>query len=400
MSSTKQTALSTKKRNGLCVQLTAYSLVLSAYCLVLVSGCAVLTEPLTRPTARHGTTAAPLLEDGYTDYAGVMHIHTTYSDGGGTFEDIARVANAQHLDYLITTDHNTLKPLRDGKQGWYGATLILVGTEISTRAGHFVALNVHEEINRNKLNAQQIIDEVNRQGGLGFIAHPYYKRRRWSDWTVHGFTGIEIYNVAHDTLDENRLRLVLWTIAVPTAPFYWSIIDRPYDSLRTWDELIAQRAPVVGVGASDAHELRLFGIKFAPYEVMFRIARTHLLIPAGTLTEQTVYDAIRQGHAYASIELLNPASGFSFLVEQAGRVMGIMGDTVPLGPGLHLQASLPQPATITLFQDGRSVMTTLAKTLDMPIPAPGVYRLEAAQRGKPWIFSNPIYVQASDKVAE
>ena len=82
--------------------------------LLLSTGCAVLS-PLKRPEAP-GLQAASehVPDDGYEDYAGVIHIHTKYSDGAGTFEDIARVANAERLNYLIVTDHNTLQPLRDG----------------------------------------------------------------------------------------------------------------------------------------------------------------------------------------------------------------------------------------------------------------------------------------------
>ena len=359
--------------------------------LVLLTGCALLTVPRNQAASR-APTASQLLEDGYEDYVGVIHIHTKYSDGGGTYEDVARVANAQKLDYLIVTDHNTLKPLRDGKQGWYGATLVLVGTEISTRSGHYLALNVHQEISR-RLPTQQIIDEVNRQGGLGFIAHPYYKKRRWTNWTVTGFTGIEAYNTAHDTLDENRLRLLLWTLMVPTEPFYRSIIDRPYDPLRKWDELIAHGGRVVGIGASDAHEIHLFGLKIAPYEVMFHLVRTHSLIPPGTLTDHAVYEALRKGHVYLSIELEEEAKGFSFMAENGHAVLGIMGDEVVLEPDLRLTILLPAEGQLTLFGDGQPLATTTGTRWQIPVKAPGTYRLEVTRHGKPWIFSNPIYVR-------
>ncbi len=362
--------------------------------LLSLSGCALFTVPHGRGSPP-GPTSPRLLEDGYEDYVGVIHIHTRYSDGAGTYEDIARIANAQALNYLIVTDHNTLRALREGKQGWYGTTLVLIGDEISTRAGHYVALNITQEINRSGRTTQSIIDEVNRQGGFGFIAHPYYKKRRWTDWGVMGFTGVEIYNVAHDTFDENRLRLVLWTLTVPTKPFYQSIIDRPYDPLRKWDELIAQRGRVVGLGASDAHEFRLFGLTFAPYEVLFRISRTHLLIPSTTLTEQGIYDALRAGHVYVSIELLNEAKGFSFMADDGQKVLGIMGDEVTLTPHLQLTASLPKPAQLTLFKDGQPIATTTADVWQMLITAPGVYRLEAVRHHMPWIFSNPIYVRSA-----
>lgn len=361
-------------------------------------GCAVFVRPPGAPSSQ----AAPAQEPArtpsgtYHDYVGVIHIHTAYSDGAGTFEDIARVANAQRLDYLIVTDHNTLQPLREGKQGWHGATLILVGTEVSTRGGHYLALNVTREIDRHKLTTQQVIDEVNRQGGLGFIAHPYFKKRRWTDWKVRGFTGIEGYNVAHDTLDENRMRLVLWTLMVPAEPFYQSLIDRPYDPLQAWDTLCAEHGRIVGIGASDAHEVRVLGMKFAPYEIMFQLIRTHVLVPSPTLSAPAVYAALRQGHAYFSLELLAEAEGFAFTAEVGSRTAGIMGDEVRLTPDLQLMTRLPAAAELTLFRNGQPIARTItAQPWRVPVHEPGAYRVEAARFGKPWIFSNPIYVGPS-----
>ena len=341
-----------------------------------------------------GAIAGVRLADGYEDHPGVIHIHTTYShDAQGRFEDAVRVANAQGLDYLIFTEHNNLQALRDGRQGWHGAVLALIGMEISTCAGHYVAMNVTQEVDREHMTAQQVIDEVNRQGGLGFIAHPYFKKGRWSDWTVTGFTGIEGYNVAHDTLDENKARLAMWTVGVPVGPFYYSILDRPYDPLMKWDELIRQHGKVVGIGSSDAHEFHLAGLKFAPYEVMFQLARTHVLTPPGRLTDQAVYEALRKGHAYFAIELFAEAEGFQFVAETDKGLVGIMGEEVPLQPTLRLTASLPAPAQLALFRDGRIVQTTTAQAWQVPVTAPGAYRLEASRHSKPWIFSNPIYVR-------
>ena len=377
------------------------SLSLVACCLSLVAGCAVLPIPFHYQPVPASHTSVPVLDDGYTDYIGVIHIHTTYShDAHGTFEDVIRVANAQRLDYVIVTEHNNLRPLQDGKQGWHGGTLALIGMELSTHDGHYLALNVTQEIDRDALTTQQVIDEVNRQGGFGFIAHPYFKQARWNDWSVTGFTGIEVYNVAHDSLDENRARLVAWTFAVPPDIFYLSLLDRPYDPLRTWDALIARRGRVVGIGSSDAHEFHLLGLKFAPYEIMFRFVRTHVLVPAPTLTKEGVYDALRRGHAYAGIELTTEAKGFTFMAEDGEQVLGVMGDEVPFQPGLKLTAALPAPADLALFRDGQLVDKTIGQVWQVPVTQPGVYRLEASRHTKPWIISNPIYVRALEPTAE
>ncbi|MBI3009563.1 MAG: hypothetical protein HYY57_01075 [Candidatus Omnitrophica bacterium] len=341
---------------------------------MLILGCSVLTHPkLHVPNAQEANAKA--IDDGFEDYAGALHIHTTYShDAHGTFQDAVRAANAQGLDYLIITEHNHLKGLQEGLQGMHGSVL------------------------REKLSAQEIIDEVARQGGLSFIAHPYFEKARWRDWSAAGFTGMEAYNVAHDTLDENKIRLALWTLTAPAEPFYYSILDRPYDPLSKWDELIRQHGRVVGIGGTDAHEFHVGGLKFAPYEVMFQMVRTHVLIP-GALTDQAVYEALRKGHAYLAIELVAPAKGFNFLALRKGKkeeIVGIMGDEITFEPDLILQAILPTPAELTLFQDGQPVATTTEQEWSFPLTQHGVYRLEAMRHGKPWIYSNPALLCLSD----
>ncbi len=364
--------------------------------LLGVAGCTVFPDPtrILLPLPLHRPETSPLITQGYVDVAGVIHIHTRYShDAHGRFEEAIRVANAMRLDYLVFTEHNTLQPLRDGRQGWHGTVLALIGVEISTPSGHYLALNVTEEIDRHKFTAQQVIDEVNRQGGLGFIAHPYFKNGRWRDWTVTGFTGIEAYNVAHDTLDENKLRLALWTLTAPAGPFYYSILDRPYDPLSAWDAMIHQHGKAVGIGSADAHEFHALGITFAPYEMMFQMARTHLLVPAGPLTPEAIYDALRRGHAYLSIELTAEARGFACVASLGERVLGVMGDEVALADGLRLRVTLPAAAQMALLKDGQPIAWMTGLSWDVPVIEPGAYRLEVTRHGKPWIISNPIYVR-------
>jgi hypothetical protein len=174
---------------------------------------------------------------------------------------------------------------------------------------------------------------------------------------------------------------------------FLSMVDRPYDPLAKWDEMIAKHGKLVGIGSSDAHEVRAFGLKFAPYDVMFKLVRTHVLLPHGTpLAEQSLYDNLRRGHAYFSIGLVGDASGFEFLASDNTQVLGVMGDSVTLSPGLQLTTLLPVAADLTLFKDGRAVATQTAQRWSVDIMEPGAYRVEATRRDKPWIFSNPVYV--------
>jgi hypothetical protein len=61
---------------------------------------------------------------------GVIHVHSSYSDGSKKIEEIAKIGEHAGLDFLMFTDHGTLKPLHDGHQKFYGKTAVIIGYEI------------------------------------------------------------------------------------------------------------------------------------------------------------------------------------------------------------------------------------------------------------------------------
>ena len=357
-------------------------------CAVFVTGCSAIpleSSLIPHPSSRSG----PAFKSRYREAVGVIHIHTTYSDGMLPIEPIAKIANAQGLDYLIITDHNTLQGRREGKPGWYGRTLVLVDEEISTRGGHYLALRLSKEVPRLQ-DPQWTIEAVSAQGGLGFIAHPFWPRRPWKNPESRGITGLEIYSAVHDVSEENILWMGLWTILTGSEFSIIKWLDREKKALDLWDRMLARGDRVVGIGSPDAHGLRRWGLRLGPYTTMFKLVRTHLLVRE--LSEKGIYDALRKGHAFVAHDLVADPRKFIFLAVGRNSVRGIMGDQVKRRPGLWLYAFLPSPGEMTLLKDGRVAGRNKGQESWFQVNGPGVYRLEAARKGKPWIYSNPIYV--------
>ena len=95
--------------------------------------------------------------------------------------------------------------------------------------------------------------------------------------------------------------------------------------------------------------------------------------------------SLRGGRCYIANDQVADARGFSF---------SHMGEEMPLEVGTTLTVRTPQPAHIRLLRDGEEVAVGEATELHHPIELHGVYRVEATLRGRPWIFSNPVYVRA------
>jgi hypothetical protein len=74
-----------------------------------------------------------------------------------------------------------------------------------------------------------------------------------------------------------------------------------------------------------------------------------------------------------------------------------MGSRITLADGLKFRAQVPHAGHWTLVRNSQPILEVDGDTLEHPVKEPGVYRaevsLQVAGEAKPWILSNPIYVQ-------
>jgi hypothetical protein len=346
------------------------------------------------------------------DLAGVIHLHSLYSDGTGTVAEIAGAARANQLDFLLLTDHDTLAARERGEEGWHGDVLVLVGEEVSPRReNHYLAFGLDHPIEHRGLSPQQIVDRVNEAGGFGFLSHPFsrgserFKRggegMPWRDLDAQGYTGLELWSFVTDSAERvNSIRGLLSFIAAPGR-----FIDHPpARNLERWDEICAGRR-CVALGGIDAHQVgvRIGGrvpLRLMAYKRSFRYLRTHLLAErplTGDLEvdREIVYGALRAGRAYIAIDSIAAASGFRFWAEGDGGAL-TMGDEAPAG-AWELRARAPSPGRLRLMRDGAEVAEARGDALTHRADGPGVYRVEGYReshgRERTWILSNPIYLR-------
>ncbi len=343
------------------------------------------------------------------EYTGAIHVHSVFSDGSGDIKEIAAYANESGLDYVIITDHNTLRALYEGYEGWYGNTFLLVGSEINDKENknHLLAFNVNETYS-TRLPAKEYVHLVNKSGGLGFIAHPHEKRKSmekhppypWTEWDTDEFTGIEIWNHMsvwmEGLTEENKYNYFIHPLKSITPP--------PEETLKVWDELNLKRK-VVGIGGVDAHAhkvnlLGFFEVEVFPYKVMFKSIRTNILLdkkisPELTDKEETkklIYDALKKGRCYVTNYYYGDSKGFSFTVETNDKIFH-MGDEVPFSNNMLLKVNLHnQSAEIRLIKNGKILEKAVDKELTHNVIETGAYRVEIYINENAWIFSNHIRI--------
>jgi hypothetical protein len=154
---------------------------------------------------------------------------------------------------------------------------------------------------------------------------------------------------------------------------------------------------VVGIAGIDAHQIgwRVRGrvpLRLMSYARSFRYLRTHVLAEAplsGSLEQDRslVFDALRSGRCYMSVDSLGPPRGFSF---SAGDVS--MGGEAAFA-GQTLVVSVPRPAQLRLVKNGVEIVAVDGSELEHVAAEPGVYRVEAHLGDRTWILSNPVYLR-------
>jgi len=340
----------------------------------------------------------------YYEYTGCIHLHTTDSDGTKTVDEVTEIASGLGLDYLMVTDHMTLRARNDGQEGFYNGTLLLIGYEHNDLedCNHYLMFETREVLPAD-MTPQDYVEEGRRQGALGIIAHPDEIRPRlgkypsypWLAWDVEEFDGIEIWNQMSEWMENlkpyNQIIMAFSPRRILKAP-----TNRV---LSKWDELNMTRK-VLGIGAIDAHgfpyKIGPFTITIFPYKVQFQSIRTHLLLPeelSGDLREarRQVYAALRDCRAYVSNYRRGDASGFEFYA-QRGSDMMVSGGSLDGYADVRLVVKTPERASISLIRNGQAILRSHGTSLECRPQQNGIYRVEVKKKQKGWIYSNHIRI--------
>ncbi|NPV56993.1 MAG: PHP domain-containing protein [Anaerolineae bacterium] len=347
-----------------------------------------------------------------------LHMHTAYSDGSGSHDQIADAAIETGLDAVIITDHNVLVTGKEGYREKNGRkVLVLIGQEIHDQArkpqkNHMLVFGAEKDLAPLASSTQQLINQVRAAGGLSFIAHPYDPALptfneddiSWVDWSVSGYTGIELWNAFSELkmVVHNKLEGLFFAL------FPQLIAHGPAQQvLAIWDDLLKQGRKIVAIGGSDAHALPMslgpIHRTIFPYAFHFQTVNTHILLPQGLTgnidtDKKMIYTALSNGHAFVGYDLPQSTRGFRFTA-QTKEQHGVMGDTLSLdGGSVTFQISLPVPCECKLVHAGGDTIICKGNNQNFThiTSVPGAYRVECRvdylgkQRG--WIFSNPIYI--------
>jgi hypothetical protein len=358
--------------------------------------------------------------------AGILHVHTNRSDGLSAPDEVAAAAARAGLRFIVFTDHGDATRTPDPPV-YRAGVLCIDGVEISTTAGHYVALDMPAAPYPLGGEPRDVVEDVARLGGFGIAAHPDSPKRelRWIDWNAP-VDGIEIVNLdtswrvlAQQTGLRPKWRLLA---ALGTYPFrpgetIAGLLGDSPEILDRWGSL-ARRRRVVGIAGADAHaKLALmdvepgdnrFSLSFPSYETVFRALSVHVrpdrpLSGDSRADASAIVGALRSGHLYIAVDGVASPPSFEFTAENRQGIAREGDELAPGGPvTLRVRSNAPADFTATVWEGGR-VLAGGHHEPGFSVTAPGepgVYRVEIRASSWPrqpaWIMSNPIYVRGAE----
>ncbi|HUK34080.1 MAG TPA: hypothetical protein VLV86_09235 [Vicinamibacterales bacterium] len=356
---------------------------------------------------------------------GALHVHSSRSDGRGTPEEIAHDAARAGLKFVVITDHADATAV-PAPPVYREGVLCLEGTEISTRDGHYIALDMPAAPYPLGGDGRAVVEDVKRLGGFGVVAHPDSPKPelQWRAWSAP-FDAVEVLNL--DTMWRRRvadprwqgkaaLQIRLLTYAFRPAESVASLVLRSA-ALEQWSE-VADRRHLVMLGGTDAHAqiawrasdpiAATLSIPLPSYTSIFRAmsvrVRLERALTGDAKTDAAMlFRALRAGHLYTAVDGIATPPAFELTATNAlGTVR--MGDQLDVGGPLTLRvrSNAPDGFTTTIWDGVKAVaIDRRERDFSLVLPGdPGVYWAEVHPGGRsapvPWITSNPVYVRSTE----
>jgi hypothetical protein len=342
---------------------------------------------------------------------GVYHIHSNFSDGRGTLQEITRAARQLNLDFVILTDHGNPNILSLKSTTWMNDVLLIGGSELTLNSGHLATAGYPVPDFILPPEPQEAIADINQMGGFNFISHPFDDNIPWTDWNIHGLTGIEVFNSYSSARRAGIFKLLFFPFqyAVNSKYALLNTLSYPVKNMAKWDSL-NEKEKCFAIYCTDAHAqlpiTKNFKLHFPSYKSMFEIFQTYVklendLVKDPNQSASAVISAIKKGHFFNAVEAISPANGFeNYFIGSDGETSE-MGDTTAVHRGKFIIRVPYDFETRVIVKKNGEPITEIKgnrkKNLEFAITDPGIYRAEIFVSQNrfshvPWILTNPIFV--------
>ncbi|MFZ4413383.1 MAG: CehA/McbA family metallohydrolase [Bacteroidales bacterium] len=298
-------------------------------------------------------------------YGGDNHLHSTFSDGTGTIAENIFAAYNLGMSFLTCTDHNSISQKNDVNlsNSTYDDFLAILGEEVTTSC-HILSYNIANlrPWSNTTYTYQQLIDSIradNNGQGLAYLAHPYHTSLYWRDWSVTGYTGIEVWNGIH----------TIYGVENSTA-------------FLKWDSLNIQGKHVFGIANSDGHSSGAIGYP-------------HIVAWLDSLSKNEVIKVLKSGKYYGT-----NGPEMNFIIDNKMMGSDLKVPLIGKSVSIKIDAKFNQNITeVRLIKNGSVLMSwqtnidSINYTYNTNALPGDFYRAEIKSGTSFLAYSNPIWIK-------
>ncbi len=346
---------------------------------------------------------------------GVYHMHSIYSDGLGTINDITKAASNTDLDFAILTDHGRPNQKASTATSYTNGVLLIGGSEFSLHSGHLACIGYKTPNYIFPPEPQETINEINTHNAISFISHPFDTKIPWTNWNIHGYTGIEVLSCYSSARKISYLKLAAFPLQYLINSNYalTSTLKYPHENINKWNSLNMQKGTVglYGIYALDAHAKLPISenhhLNFPSYQSMFEILRIYVKInnplnkKNARKDAKTIISALRKGNFFNVIESIAPANGFQAqFIENSGNTVEMGNLSTKTKGKLNIHLPFDFDTDVIVKRNGNTferITNNHEKKQVIDINEPGFYVIEVYAgnhkfNNLPWIMTNPFFV--------
>lgn len=213
-------------------------------------------------------------------YKGNIHTHTTLSDGAVEPLEQIKAYKSHGYNFLVFTDHNVMNidSSWDSENfimipGWERDILYTPKMKCTHVVGLFPAETEDGQISlppgdKNKMNDQQLIDEMKKYNEFISLAHPTWSRMEPEEiLAIDGFDAVEVFNTGTEFLcHEGHAEWV-------------------------WDMLLRQGRHILGIACDDTHSHTARDDRFCGW----------IMVNSEELSRKSILKSIKEGNYYSTM---------------------------------------------------------------------------------------------------
>jgi hypothetical protein len=136
---------------------------------------------------------------------GVLHVHSTFSDGDESLERVVETFKDGGMDFIAVSDHAEV--FDEGRMREYVALcaslssaefLVIPGLEFALKGGsiHVLGYGISERVRASSI--EELVDGIHRAGGIAVLAHPPSGSINMIAPVKGKLDGIEVWNGRYD----------------------------------------------------------------------------------------------------------------------------------------------------------------------------------------------------------